>query len=344
VIRDPDGDERHYAMTFSSLLVDEYANGVTVAWRLESGTKRFVEGYMDAFTSASAAGRSSALVGAGRQLFRATPIEFQEAFWRIVESGSKPLETVLVVTSEPYVPWELMIPNDGPGKSRAALGAEFAVGRWVHPQHVSPRQAMPIVDSYVIAPRYRGTQALNFSADEARYVLEAFAGEPISPAVLTTIEAAFARRGATLLHFICHGVDGPSGQILELDRGEQLLEVQLEGLEGVMTAIAEKEPFVFINACEVGRVTPALVGSGGFAAAFTRLGARCVIAPIWSVKDSVAGVVARDFYDAVRADSTVPFASILRDIRRKAYEGEEPEDSYAAYCFYGDPLAAQVTA
>ena len=33
-----------------------------------------------------------------------------------------------------------------------------------------------------------------------------------------------------------------------------------------------------------------------------------------------------------------PFAEILRDIRAQAYSGNA-EDTYAAYCFYGSPLA-----
>jgi hypothetical protein len=340
ILQDPDGDDRHFALTFSSPLVDEYAAGRTVPWRLRQGTKDFVAGFMDAFTSADPGGRKAALVGAGKQLFRATPEELQTAFWRIAESGSRPLETIFVVSSEPYIPWELMIPNDGP-KSRPPLGVEFSVGRWVHPQHIAPVQRMPIVDSYVIAPSYSGSRALAFSAAEAQYVVDAFAGQRITPAFIRTIEAALGSRGATLLHLICHGTDAAGGQVLELDPDERLLEVQLEGLDGVMKAVAEKQPFVFINACEVGRTTPALVGTGGFAAAFTRLGARCVIAPIWSVKDSVASVVARSFYDEIRADPQKPFARVLRDIRKRAYEGDDPEDSYAAYCFYGDPLAAQ---
>jgi hypothetical protein len=42
--------------------------------------------------------------------------------------------------------------------------------------------------------------------------------------------------------------------------------------------------------------------------------------------------------------SGVPFAQVFQDIRKQAYTGEAPLDSYAAYCFYGDPLAVAVTA
>jgi len=39
-----------------------------------------------------------------------------------------------------------------------------------------------------------------------------------------------------------------------------------------------------------------------------------------------------------KVEPTRPFAAILRDIRRKAYE-PGARDTYAAYCFYGDPAA-----
>jgi hypothetical protein len=53
-------------------------------------------------------------------------------------------------------------------------------------------------------------------------------------------------------------------------------------------------------------------------------------------------VVAREFYDEVQRHPELPFAEIMSGLRRRAYEGEEPADSYAAYCFFGDPLAARV--
>jgi hypothetical protein len=52
---------------------------------------------------------------------------------------------------------------------------------------------------------------------------------------------------------------------------------------------------------------------------------------------------AGQLYDAIEADSDVPPARVMTNIRRRSYvEGGGPaEDSYAAYCFYGD-LCARV--
>lgn len=68
-------------------------------------------------------------------------------------------------------------------------------------------------------------------------------------------------------------------------------------------------------------------------------GARCVIAPLWSVKDYVAHDVARTFYREMHDHPDQPLAAIFKTIRRRAYERVGGEDTYAAYAFYGDPTA-----
>ena len=106
------------------------------------------------------------------------------------------------------------------------------------------------------------------------------------------------------------------------------------------TIFAKKRPVVFLNACEVGRGAPALVGLGGFVSSFIRLGATAVIAPLWSVDDVAAHAIAEEFYRAVKERPGTPFSRIFSEIRAKAYDRKIAEDTYAAYCFYGDPYAA----
>jgi len=69
---------------------------------------------------------------------------------------------------------------------------------------------------------------------------------------------------------------------------------------------------------------PGLVGVGGFAKSFIELGARAVIAPLWGVKDEFAHEVAKTFYQRLSTERDTPFAEILRDLRRKAYEPAAP--------------------
>jgi CHAT domain-containing protein len=85
----------------------------------------------------------------------------------------------------------------------------------------------------------------------------------------------------------------------------------------------------------------ALDGVGGFANSFIELGASAVVAPLWPVEDKAAVEATTSFY--TEALKGKPFAKALTTIRKRAYEGSQPRDSFAAYCFYGDPLAVGVT-
>ena len=107
---------------------------------------------------------------------------------------------------------------------------------------------------------------------------------------------------------------------------------------GLGVACRKSRPLIFLNACEVGRPGAGLAAVGGFAASFIASDAGAVIAPLWAVDDRVAHQVAVTFYDTVKKKPVTPFADLLRDLRAKAY-ADGGEDSYAAYCFYGDPHA-----
>jgi CHAT domain-containing protein len=162
------------------------------------------------------------------------------------------------------------------------------------------------------------------------------------PAVFPEVERKLGTQLHSLVHFVCHGGDDLSGiQTIDLEDDKMSCNAVL-GMTDVVAAFAKKHPLVFLNACEVGRTTPALVGLGGFADSFIQIGASAVIAPLWSVEDSVAHDVAKEFYARVKAKPNIPFAEILRGIRAKAYEAAGAKDTYAAYCFYGDPAAVRV--
>jgi len=49
--------------------------------------------------------------------------------------------------------------------------------------------------------------------------------------------------------------------------------------------------------------------------------------------------VAKTFYERFKSEKNTPFAEIICDLRRKAYEAGKAEDTFAAY-FYGNPAAA----
>jgi hypothetical protein len=338
-------DGRQFFCTVRTPLLDGFGKEVAEPWNLPNVTETLVHAYMDRFTAKNVSpGQLIAeLKGAGIQLFQAAPKIFQKVFWQLMDSG-KSFRDIAIVSEEPFIPWELMVPSrvkDGRQERwDEPLGVRFRIGRWIAGDIVSPRQNIPLVDSYVIAPQYPGNLALQLSPEEVKLVLAAFSGEAIQPASFAQIEQKLKSQGRTLLHFICHGKDNAGGlQTIYLDDKEELSSATIMGMQGLGKAFAEKRPLVFLNACEVGRTTVALMGLGGFAKSFVDLGASAVIAPLWSVKDTIAHEVAKEFYQRAKNEPDKPFAEILRDLRAKAYQ-PGAEDTYAAYCFYGDPRAS----
>jgi hypothetical protein len=343
-------DGRQFWCTVQTPLLSKYADGISGEWNLPNTAFDIVNNYMANFTKkgACATERIAALRGAGKQLFRAAPDVFKKAFWELIDSGS-PLKYIAIVSEEPYVPWELMIPrrtlDGGIPQTLSALGVGFAVGRWTSKDVATAQQRISMTDSYVIAPKYPPNRALPHAQDEAAYVMARFPGKPIEPVDFENIVRMFKAGGKTLVHFACHGSSGVAGkQVIELENSKTLLSDVLLGVQEVETALREKQSFVFLNACEVGRGTPALSGVGGFAESFIDMGASAVVAPLWSVKDGIAHEIALKFYDETLKNPQLSFAEILTGIRARAYDPQIGEDTYAAYCFYGDPLATRRSA
>lgn len=345
-IKSVDGSEQEFACRVITELLPGREDPEPTRWTLKSKAPDLVAEYMRSFTQPDLGDgqRISLLEGAGMDLWRAAPAELRAVFWKLIDDGLE-LETIFVVSDEWSFPWELAVPNRGSGRDREKrkpLGVEFAVGRWVTDEMVAPPQRVDVVDSYVFAPRYAGRRLLKKAAEEARYVVDNLNGEAIEPGDHDQLEAKFAERGVALAHFVCHGSTSDGGrQLLRLEDGGTLAPQQIQAMPGLSGAIADRQPLVFLNACEVGRGTLALVGVNGFATAFARSGATCVIAPLWNVADDVAHLLATGLYDALRADPAATPAGVLRALRDRAY-ATGGADSWAAYCFYGDPLTEVV--
>lgn len=342
-ITDPRGDLRSLECRISSPHLQLSAKARRCKWSLRQETGALVAALMDQFVRPKIPpeARLLSLRGAGGQLWDVSPRIVKEAIWELIDAGK--LETILVVSAEPYFPWELMVPSRidaGTLAEREPLGVEFVIGRWIPVDHRSPPQRVSLTRSLIIAPEYPGPSPLPLAhaAVEARQVCACVAGRILTPAQFLKVKDALFVSHVDLVHFVCHGAASPAPgiQVLHLED----YPFDSNQMRGLPVSAVHDEPFVFLNACEVGRPVPALNGIGGFALEFIKRGATGVVAPLWSVKDEWAHEVAVAFYDRLRAQPPVAFAEIIRDIRARAYKGSaRGEDTYAAYCFYGDPFA-----
>jgi hypothetical protein len=284
--------------------------------------------------------RRYALEEIGQELFDAAPELFREVLWKMIDAGRPPM-SIYIASVEPTLPWELMIPNRPPDKKPDVLkplGVEFAVGRWTRSDSKSPPQLMPIRDSLVVAPVYEGEHALDSGA-EVELVTGRLNGTEIKPATRRQVERHCRETPASLLHFVCHGeadVDGDDA--IELNDEELMSSSWVRANKAMRSMCAERAPLVFINACETGQLVHSIAGGAGFPFAFATIGARAIVAPLWPVDDDLARSVAEQLYTSALKPGAPPLAEILRRIRERAYV-EDDADTFAAYCFYGDPLA-----
>jgi hypothetical protein len=307
-------------------------------WDLPLGTREQVEALTERFMAPEDHGAIASLRSTGKKYWKIVP----EATKTFIKSAlAKGAKTLFVLSEEPWIPWELMIPDLSPDGPSMPLGALLATGRWVTGNHLSPPQEIRLSSIYVVSPR---DSELENAADEVKYFEEelkkrVLVKRPSMPITLKKLDDGLCVAACDGLHFICHGQRLNTLQVLNFDEDTDLDCSQVTDLDGFRAAF-KAHPFVFLNACDVGGVVPSLDGVTGFANSFIELEASAVVAPLWAVRDAAAPQVTRSFYEAVLAGK--PFGEAIQTIRKRAYDNAGDRETYAAYCFYGDPLARLV--
>jgi CHAT domain-containing protein len=286
------------------------------------------------------------LAGIGRTIADQVPDQLQDLL-RAVAGRSRGVPSVLLLSQEPYVPWELA-KLDEPLLDPSAppfLAAQVNVGRWVLPRQEKestrqrPRQPPPIEQAVrsvaVVSGVYDlpGWNRLREAEGEAADLDQSLGAAKVDASSEKVFECLEGDPPADLLHFAVHGIYDPNGvqDGLMLIDGETLDPLQVEGLD------LGRAPFVFLNACQVGAGNQILGDSAGMAAAFLAAGASGVVAPLWSVKDTLARQIAKDFYAATKAGTASPAAALRQ--ARKGFQAEAKPQSatWLAYQFFGHP-------
>ena len=309
--------------------------------------------------------------GAARQIASAMPAEFftvLESVWRVVQPlGRRP--TLLLTSSDAYVPWELasleadwLDPALLDPAAPPLLGAQVVVGRWLSPLPRTPRggerpvqppqSEVTVHELVVVVGDYLdsvGMRDLPEARAEGKALLARHGG-----VALTATEEQMAqllndrveRHGEPVqvqaVHFACHGVvdlDNPAYNGIVLNDDRQRLDAMT--LSGNLVG-RSSEPFAFVNACQLGTCEEGLVGNLGFAGAFINEGFRGFLAPLWAVDDEVARHLAEEFYQRTMEEGE-GVGEVLRSLRCRfdmAAEQSPPASTYLAYTFYGHPELA----
>jgi hypothetical protein len=279
-----------------------------------------------------------ALRGIGLTIADQLPIEFWNVLAEVAARVRGRAPTVLFLSAEPYVPWELAVidPPLDPDLP-PFLAAQATVGRWLLGQRrppLPPPMSVPVGGFAAVSGVYQlpGWQRLVDAEAEAADLVRVHAAIPVDATTVGILDLLRGRPEADVIHFAVHGTYeaelAMDGLILVDGSALDALAVRGTPLHG--------HPFVFLNACQVGRGNQLLGDHSGLAAAFLFAGAAGVIAPLWSIDDRIARDIAIRFYErALRGEAP---AEILRTERAAFRDTPETTSStYLAYQFFGHP-------
>jgi len=248
---------------------------------------------------------------------------------------------VLLLTDEWAVPWELMsISLDE--TLPPFLGAQVNMGRW--PNQRRDRLISDVLGVHrlgVMVGHYqdaRGVQPLPRAEEEGRSLEEHYDARMVNadPSALDLLLAGCFEDGYEIdgLHFAGHGESDPSkGTYLMYSDGARMGVFAL----GSAPVAANRDVFLFVNACQVGTADEMLGEYSGLAGLVVGAGFRGFIAPLWSVADDIAQQISLGLYEA-SADG-VAVSSYLRDVRSQFRQTDTApaHTSYMAYVFFGHP-------
>jgi hypothetical protein len=268
------------------------------------------------------------------------PGEFFETLTQVRRAiGRTP--TLLLVTDETYVPWELALLDEPlDGDRHPYLAAQTIMGRWVRHEKViaPPPVTLPIARLTAVAAEYGlGTDQVKLphAMAELAHLRDAW-GAAALLAKREFLEPLVEepRRAGHLIHFAVHGLSDPEGndQALLLADKSRLLPSALAG----RYRCGEDAPFdfVFLNACQVGTAASCLGQAAGFPGDLIRGGAKGFLAPLWNVDDSLALDFARHFYEQVFTHGRT-----IGEVLYEARTAYDPKKSTTpmAYIYYGHP-------
>ncbi len=278
----------------------------------------------------------------GRELYEEfAPPAFKKAFWELADKLGDNFKTIQIISDDPTIPWELMIPTRaGDSGKLSFLGLKFSVGRWHLPQGVglldSPPQSLNLERLALVAPKY--PVAPTHQSGELKSPSR-LSGYQSVPGRFKELEKLFAKPPCGIIHFDVHSVVIPS------DAKINGCEIQLEdGILNVPTwrkMVKNKmatNPLLFFNARYAGQAQGVANFVNGWAPAALESGASGYVGPLWSINNPGASEFAARFYEILGSEikrGPVAVADALR--RTRVVFLEKGDLTFLAYVYYGDP-------
>ena len=341
ILHDSAGERGHLLWAFSSPHADVGIPSADLTTEVGLSPEAFAQRLRAEVEAAEATPGQPVLRETLRGIARKVTAEMPAQIWpilRMVAERRGVAPTVLLLSQEPYVPWELAeMPTPIDPALPPFLGAQTVIGRWVFGQDkpkMPPPEEVAMGTMAVVYGEYQHARLAKLvEAEEERASLEQdYPALPVRATLPAVIELLRGRPSAEVMHFAIHGrFQGSAGAGLLMEDGAALSSLAVTGTD------LGGGPFVFLNACQVGAGEEMLGDYSGMAEAFLRAGASAVVAPLWSVRDGVAKDVALRFYPGALTEGVSPAELLRRERARFTAAGDTATATHLAYLFYGHP-------
>lgn len=306
--------------------------------KLDSDTRSEATELFAEFAQLERGQHRNRIEGFGDRLWQRAPQMFRDVYWALWDHYRRRL-TIQFISDEPYLPWELMRPaRADDSEVHPPLALKHAVARWIERWDGYMRNQLPGGAVFTIAPKYAtASRRLPRAQTEAQMLIERFGAQRVEGTrgdVTALLQSAPAAPVA-VLHFAGHGVFAPGAStesIIKLEDGA--LAASEVGRPEVRLGKACRT-LVFFNACEVGATGSIFGEVGGWGDAFLGRQFGGFIAPLWSVDDEDASVVATELLEGI-VERREPIGEVLRAVREK--HGDVSPTFYS-YLYYGDVTA-----
>jgi len=283
--------------------------------------------------------------GYGMELFgRLLPTELQRLLWK----NRSTLRQIRVLSTEPFVPWELMhlrSPDAQRPPSEVMFLGQMGLVRWLV-NSTGPATGLRARKVRYVIPDYPDPWRLDEPADEREFLQTTFGAKAVVPHSEPIFKVLGKPGAFDILHFAGHGV-ATGGELSDakvmlegrVDSGQYLEEYLLASTVRHESYLGRPDnavrPLVFLNACQVGRLGHQLSSLGGFADSFINAGAGAFVSSLWNVGDEPAAAFGRTFYERLKAGGTVADATVTaREQARVAGDA-----TWLAYVVYAHPDA-----
>ncbi len=271
------------------------------------------------------------LAGKGARLFeKLFPEPLQRRFERLRDT----VQTLQVLSDEPWIPWELLKFRDQESRPGKFFGEEFALARWL--RGVPDATRLPLRRIALVSPR---DSNLSHTEAERELLLAQRSDGRLVEEIGARPAAVVESLGQGVhdgWHFASHAAtpaNEPQRAWIQLEGGTELRPDDLYDRANLRS----RRPLIFLNACQTARSGFSLTGLGGWAHDFFHVGAGAFLGTSWAVRDEAALCFSRAFYGALFAGTAV--AEAARAARIEVRDRFPGDASWLAYALFANPLA-----